>query len=291
MSVFCNTAAGQVDSISGALLDVDDLFVVRAQSEIDLTSLTDDELIDLYISTYAESLRKQTVDESRLSAKGKLLLQLGYSYGFDRDDFDFSYHQHTLPRLRLRYRITDRIELRGGWTGYTFNRTVDDLTGDSATNTRATDPFFGARILLTEQRKWIPQMALTATTPFDVDGDRSFLNRFNPQVSLGYSYQVASDWYLYGSTGGVWTREGGDRFLDLQQSVGVSWLCHERWTLGLDWYGVFPEGARFHGMEHYLTPGVDFLLTPSSQIGVDTSFGLNDISPDFVMQLRFTIQI
>ena len=286
-----SAAQAQVLPIPELLEAVDDVFIARGQSEIDLASLSDEELVGMYIDAYAESIQTQTIDESRLSAKGRLLLQFGYSYGYDEDDFEFSYQQHTLPRLRLRYRVTDRIELRGGWTGFTFDRIEDELTGESMTDTRSIDPFFGVRVLLTDQKGWVPQSALTVTTPFDVDGDRSFLNRMNPQVSAGYSYRVHDQWFIYGSTGGVYVSEAGERFLDLQQSAGVSWICHDRWSLGLDWYGVFPEGARIDGMEHYLTPGIDFLLSPRTQIGVETSFGLNEISPDFVAQLRFTIQI
>jgi hypothetical protein len=269
---------------------VPEVVTFRGQSPVDLNSLSDEELIDLYVATYVDSLQQQSVDQSRLSAPGRLLVELGYSYGYDRDDLDFTYHQHTFPRLGLRYRISNRVELRAGWAGMTFDTIHDTVTGDSESDESILNPTFGARFLLWEQNGWVPQSALTVTTPFAVEGDHSFLGRFSPQVSLGYGYTIQNDWYLYGSTGAIWANEGGTRYLDLQQSVGVSWMFHDRWSASLDWYGLFPEGSRIGGLEHYLTPGLSYMLTPETLIGFDTSLGLNDNSPDVVATIRFLWQ-
>ena len=67
-----------------------------------LNQLSDDELLDLYVSSYQDSLRRQVADKAGLVDRGRLVLQAGYSYSYDRDDLDFSFSQHTVPNFIMR---------------------------------------------------------------------------------------------------------------------------------------------------------------------------------------------
>jgi len=253
-----------------------------------LDALSDEELINLYASTYQESLQSQTIDETRLVGRGKSILRLGYSFGYDRDDDDFKYIQHTFPRLRLRHRLTDRLEIRLGWSGAVWDEVTDELTDEKTTDTRYADLTFGFRYALTEPEDWFPRTAITVSTPLDIENDITFMNRMSPQVSLGYSWDCSDEWLLSGNTGAIWANEGGERYLDLQQGVGLTYFFERDWAVSFDWYAIFPEGNRLDGMEHYLGPGVTCDVSQDMQLGFDASFGLNENSPDVVTQFSVT---
>jgi len=255
---------------------------------VSLFDMSDEELIDLYVTTYQETLQSQTIDETRLVGRGKSLLRLGYSFGYDRDDDDFKYIQHTFPRLRLRHRLTDRLEIRLGWSGAVIDEVTDELTGDKTTDTRYADPTIGFRYALTEPDDWFPRTAITVSTPFDIENDITFMNRMSPQVSLGYSWDCADEWLLSGNTGAIWANEAGERYLDLQQGLAVTYFFERDWAVSFDWYAIFPEGNRIDGLEHYLGPGVTYDINNDVQLGFDASFGLNENSPDMVTQFSVT---
>lgn len=288
-------AAQHSYQFSEALSEEDDLieqtgaeFLSEEINQVSLSELSNEELLDLYVSTYQETLQSQTIDQTRLVSRGKSLLRLGYSFGYDRDDDDFKYIQHTFPRLRLRHRLTDRLEIRLGWSGVVIDEVTDELTGEKTSDTRYADPSIGFRYALTRQNEWLPRTALTVSTPFDIENDITFMNRMSPQVSLGYSWDCGDDWILSGNTGAIWANEAGERYLDLQQGLAVTCFFERDWAVSFDWYAIFPEGNRIDGLEHYLGPGVTYDLNQEVQLACDASFGLNENSPDLVTQFSVT---
>jgi hypothetical protein len=112
--------------------------------QIDLDQLSDQELVDLYIATYEETLRKQVVDDATLVQPGRLLVQAGFTSSFDRD-VEYRNQAHTLPELLIRYRALERAEFRLAWAGVTFDALTDQDSGISDRESQLADPSLGCR--------------------------------------------------------------------------------------------------------------------------------------------------
>ena len=268
------------------------LFCSEARGQVDLGSLSDQELIDLYESTYAETLRDSVIDDSELVGVGRTLVQFGYTYTSRRND-GLRYGTHTVPELLIRRRFSDRIELRAGWSGVTFDRLHDEVTGETISETDVLNPSLGGRFRLWRQHGVLPETSLTASTPVDLDRGTSFLARFNPQASLGYSWLPHQRLLISGTTGAVWIRdlnESGEqeRFLDLQQSLSFDWLITDRLSLYLLWTALIPEGARVSDVGHSIGPGISLPLISKTQLDFSATFGLNDQAPKFGSQVFLT---
>ena len=261
-----------------------------AETDLDLDELTDQELIDLYVVTYEETLRDSIVDQSSLVGPGRSVLQLGYSYTTQSDDRGLRYSTHTVPELLLRHRLTPRMEIRGGWSGVTNDRLVDKPTGFADSDSVVLNPYLGLRYRLWQQLGIRPQTSITASTPVDLGTNSGFLRRLNPQVAVGYSWLAGEKWLISGSTGAVWVRDldgngNEDRFLDLQQSLSFDWLISDQASLYLQWVALLPEGAQMADVSHSIGPGVSLPLTDRTQLDLTSAFGLQASAPDFGTQL------
>jgi len=252
----------------------------------DLSVLSDQQLVELYVDAYHQTLRQDVLDEASLVESGRCLFQVGYTFRSDNAQ-ELGYHrvQHTLPELLLRYRLFPRLEVRVAWAGATFDRLSDEITGLADWESRLANPAVGGRLGLWDQRGWLPRMSLTVSAPFDLDSDAKLVNRLDPLASAGYSWLWQDRWLLSGNSGAVWTREGDERFLDLQQSLSLSWLADDRWGAELTWSGLFPEGARIDGISHTLGPGFSYSPAKTTQLDFLFAFGLDEHSPDFVTQI------
>lgn len=262
--------------------------IVSAQDPLD--SMSDQELIDLYIDTYQQSLRDSVIDNTNLVSRGSTLFQLGYSYTTDSDGTGLRYSTHTVPELLIRRRLTERFEARLGWSGVTFERLHDKTTGVTERDSLTLNPSLGLRMRLWSQSGLMPQTSLTVSTPVEMNGDISFLSRLNPQVSAGYSWLCDDNWLISGSTSAVWTRDldqagNVDRFLDLQQSVSIDWLINDQASVYLQWTTLVPEGARLNEIGHSIGPGISLPLWAKTQLDTSAMFGLDDDSPDLGVQV------
>lgn len=249
-----------------------------------LSQLSDEELIELYVATYSASLRTLVADDAALVDAGRFLVQTGYTFSYQEQN-GFRDATHTLPELLLRYRLCERLELRVAWAGVVVDGLTDEVSGVTDWDTSLSDPSAGVRIALSDQRSWLPRTCVTVSSPLNIDSDTALINRFDPFVGLGYSWLLHDRWLFSGSSALVWTCEGEDWFLDFQQSVSVDYLLGRRWGVCLEWTGLFPEGARTDGMRHVLGPGVTCSLTDNVQLDWNTLFGLDDASPDVLTQL------
>jgi len=256
-----------------------------------LNQLSDDELLDLYVSSYQDSLRRQVADKAGLVNRGRLVLQAGYSYSYDRDDLDFSFSQHTVPNFIMRYRVARPLELRLGWPGVTFDEVTDEIFGTTIRDTSFANPTVGMRLALCNEKKWFPRTAVTVSSPVDLDDKIQTPDRFNPLVSLSYSRSLKNTWLVSGSSGLVWTRVADQRFWDYQQSVSLDYFLNDYLGLYVEWFGLFPEGARINGMRQLVGPGATISITRDWQFGFSTSFGLNDRSPDLLTQFTVSWRI
>jgi hypothetical protein len=250
----------------------------------DLDRLSDEELLDLYVATYEQSLRAQVADRAALVDAGRFLLQFGYTFSSHHRD-DLRNTTHTVPELMLRYRLLKRLEVRVAWAGVTLDRLSDDVSGTGDWETRLSDPSVGGRLALVSQRGWLPRTSLTVSSPLNVDSNVELIDRLDPFVGLGYSWQIGESWLLSATSAMVWSREGDHRFLDFQQTVSVDWFAEERWGAFVEWSSLFPEGARVDGASHILGPGISYSLTRDLQLDLVVMFGLDDASPDVLTQV------
>ncbi|MGM0490906.1 MAG: hypothetical protein ACQESR_29635 [Planctomycetota bacterium] len=252
-------------------------------STLDLSQLSDAQLLELYANTYRQSLPSMLADETAMVEASRFLLQMGYTYTHDRHGGTEN-TTHTIPELRLRYRIGERLELRLGWAGVVQDRLKDETTGITDWDTRVSDPSIGARWALGRQKGWVPRTSITVASPLDVDFDARLADCFDPFLGLGYTWRYGRSWCVSGQSAAVWTQELDDRYLDFQQTVSVDYLLGRRWDVFGQWSSIYPEGSRLERSSQSLGPGLAYSVTRDLQCEGMVLLGLHEPSPDVLVQ-------
>lgn len=55
----------------------------------------------------------------------------------------------------------------------------------------------------------------------------------------------------------------------------------ERWKAHLEYFGVFSDGREIDTEQHFISPGIHYLITPNWEFGVRFGWGLNEQSLNF----------
>jgi hypothetical protein len=98
--------------------------------------------------------------------------------------------------------------------------------------------------------------------------------------------------YVYGWTldnGWTWDSafrygtgsERGDHFNIWSPSTVVKVPVGERYKAHLEYFGVFSDGRAHESVQHFISPGIHYLITPDLEIGIRFGWGLNEQSPNF----------
>ena len=212
---------------------------------------------------------------------GHWQLEAGYTYVHDNDGGTRRV-SHSFPETLLRIGIfAEWFELRLGWNYAEERSTVGHIT---QVLSGSEDMYLGAKLALTEQRGWLPEMALTPQMTVPTGGAAFTAGDVLPGINWLYSWELCDDWSLGGSTQANRAfDENTNAYTEIAQSLTISRSLNE-WLGGyVEWYGFFPGGATdgVTGVEHYFNGGFTFPVNPNLQFDVRAGWGLNERSDDF----------
>lgn len=219
---------------------------------------------------------------------GRLQLESGYTYNYDgsqgrRDD-------HSFPELLLRLGLLeDWLEFRIAWN-YASTR-IGESTGTASTR-GAQDLYLGAKVALTEQSGWLPAVTLMPHMTVPSGSDDYSADRILPGINLLYSWEWTDSLSLGGSTVAKRGTDETGEFIDMAQSVCISYGLTAAVGMYAEYFVLVPHGsdAPDIGVEHYLDAGFTFLLTPDLQFDFWGGTGLNDRAVDLSLGTGIAIR-
>jgi len=195
---------------------------------------------------------------------------------------------HSFPEILTRYGISENIELRLGWNyevggaGNPISGNVPDQFEEEAELERESTILYGAKFLLTEQCGWTPESSfiLQGFTPTSGEANDSSLSA---TYVGGWTLPNHWEWdsALRYSTGS----EEEDHFNVWAPSTVLKVPVGERWKGHVEYFGIFTEGRESESTQHFISPGVHYLICRDFEVGVRVGWGLNDQSPNFFSNL------
>jgi len=224
--------------------------------------------------------RPDFTEASSTVGQHRLQIESGYTYTLDRTP-DEVLNEHGLPELLLRYGLTDKLEFRLGWAGYTSSRSEDRINGGVITDDGSSDLEIGAKMELTEQCCWRPESAILTSITAPI-GDPAFSSgQVDATVNFVYSWELTDVLSIGGSTGGLWTAEDHDHFSQSHQSLVAGFSLTDRLGSYCEWFAFFRHGAEDNRPQHFLDGGFTYLVNANCQLDWRAGIGLNDASDDF----------
>ena len=215
------------------------------------------------------------------------MTQLELGYTLFSDDDDGRTYTHTYPELLVRQGIfRDWFELRIGYTAISEETPIDSVTGSA-------DLYVGAKIGLTPQSQWRPEMSLIPQL-FVPSGSSEFSSdSVLPGLNWIYAWEVTDRLGFGGSTQFNRLVDGETSALYTQwaQSLVSGVSLTEDLAAYAEWFAFFPDDAETDPVEHYLNSGFARRFGNNVQWDIRAGVGLNDASQDFFvgtgLSLRF----
>jgi hypothetical protein len=134
------------------------------------------------------------------------------------------------------------------------------------------------KFALTEQYGWKPRSALLLQGFTPTAGEANDTHFVGTYVG---GWTLANNWTwdsaIRYSTGSL----AADHFNVWSPSTVLKVPVGERWKAHVEYFGVFSDGRTRESTQHFLSPGIHYLITPDWEMGIRVGWGLNDQSPNF----------
>lgn len=217
--------------------------------------------------------------------KGNFQIETGALFiddSFDDNDIKTTVYNTAL----LRYGLSDNFELRLGWDYINSNtkfrgREVFDATG-------FTPLLVGAKIEITDEEGWIPQIGLLGhlRLPFTA------VSEFKPE-DTGMDFLFSFDHTLNDRAGlayNLGARIGDDRSLEYIYSLAYGYSITEKIGAYAEVYGFFPESDQ---AGHLWDAGMTYLVNNNLQLDatIGTGFQSSNTNQELLFSFGFSYRI
>jgi len=235
--------------------------------------------------------RPDFTEASSTVGRGRIQLETGYTYSRDLDSG--VRNAHSYPEVLLRAGVfADWFELRLG-QNYSHTKAFAGDGGVFGTS-GGEDLYLGVKLGLTEQKAYLPEMALVLQSTVPTGHRNLTSGRIHAGMNLLYGWDVVPDLLSFAgsSQGNSATDDDGQSYLELAQSVTVGYTITSRLGAYTEFFAFFPHGATAPDTvaQYYFNGGFTYKFTPNFQYDVRAGVGLNRHAEDFFVGTGFAVR-
>jgi hypothetical protein len=189
-----------------------------------------------------------------------------------------------------RYGLTERVELRLGWNAE-IGGAGNDASGTGAADEDPTrigsrlireyTLAYGLKVSVTDQDRWRPASALIlqAFTPTGGNAGTSTATQLVATYVAGWAFP--NRWKFEAAVRYGTGSESGDHFNQWAPSAVLKVPLGEKVAGHIEYFGLFTAGKEQNVVQHYVSPGLHYLVTSNLEVGFRLGWGLNDQTPRF----------
>ncbi|MBI5763243.1 MAG: transporter [Planctomycetes bacterium] len=234
-------------------------------------------------------------DSAGLVPRGRFQIESGYTFSYDRED-DRRVIDHTMPEIALRTGLTDCLEFRAKWNGYSYSEVLDRITTPAGRHIDhidhidgGSDMTLGIKVPLLRQKECLPNVSMIASLGVPTGSDSKSANNVVPEIKFPWNYALTKELTIYGSLLGRVNDGSNGQFFQTAATVAAGYQVCSRATLYLEYFGVYP-GNRSEDSAHILSAGPIFKITDNISMDMRAAVGLNEQAPDFQASVGFGIR-
>lgn len=236
--------------------------------------------------------RPDFTEASSTVGRGRMQLEAGYTYY--RDNFNGTKRvDQTYPEILLRIGLfEDWFELR---LGQNYSRSKSKLFGEETESIGGLDDFYlGTKLGLTEQKAFLPEVALILQAKLPTGAKALTADRVLPGFNLLYGWDVIPDCLAFGGSTQLNQAVDDERhsYGEWAQSFTIGYSLTEKLGAYTEWFGFFPSGSIAPDVtaQHYFDSGSTYKVTPLFQLDIRVGFGWNKHSDDFFAGTGFAVK-
>jgi hypothetical protein len=233
-----------------------------------------------------ETDRDSFTPATTIAGRGLFILESAYSF-LDNRGFKES---HSFPETILRFGLTDRVELRLGWNAE-IGGGGNEITGSAGKG----DPFeslnrvereytisYGMKFRVNDQVGWWPRSILIVQGFTPTGGSVGTSTATALIVTYAAGWVFPNRWQFDTSIRYGLDSEKRDRFSEWAPSAVLRVPITEKLATHIEYFGIFTTGKERNATQHFISPGVRYLITPNLEVGVRVGWGLNEQSARFI---------
>ncbi|MEX0679090.1 MAG: transporter [Pirellulales bacterium] len=209
----------------------------------------------------------------------RVQVEMGYTYIRDNNNATVG-SAHSFPETLLRVGMfAEWFEARVAWN---YGIHLDHTGIVSNIFQGGDDLYLGAKLALTEQDGWRPEMALVPQMNVPTGPPEVSDGEVEPGVNWLYGWDVNEWLAMGGSTQVNRALDDADVFYaEFAQSWTFNYTLTEKLGAYTEWFAFFPAGSVVALPEHYFDGGFIYLAHKNVQYDIRAGVGLNDPADDF----------
>ncbi len=231
-------------------------------------------------------------DTASLVPRGHFQFESGYTFSYDREH-DRRRISHTMPEMALRTGLTDWLEFRTFWAGYSYSEILDRIKTPAGRRVNdidhvdgGTDLNLGFKLPILKQDRWMPNLSVIPSLYVPTGSDSKSFNNVVPAIKFPWNYALTNELTIYGSILGRVPDGPDGQFFQTAATLAAGYKIMDRTTLYMEYFGVFPA-SRTQDCSHLLSAGPVFQLTDNLSLDMRAAVGLNEQAPDFQASIGF----
>jgi hypothetical protein len=235
-------------------------------------------------------------DSANLVPRGHIQIESGYTYTYD-SEHGTRINDHSAPQLAFRTGLTDWMELRIQWAGYSWSKihTDDFKTQGGRTISRDThedgayDMNLGFKFPIVKQGCWWPTISVIPSLYVPSGSDNKSANNVVPELKFPWNYAINDCWTVYGSVLGRVPDGDRGQFYQTAVTLAGGYKINDCISVYLEYLGIY-KTAPGQDCTHLLSTGPVFKITDNISLDTRVSCGLNEQAPDFQASIGFGIR-
>ena len=232
--------------------------------------------------------RPHLPEASTTVGKGRIVLESGYTF----TEKGSSFSSHAYPEALLRIGMfADWFEFRIGQNFLTQEHTFD---GVRKSDNGAQDLYLGVKLALTEQKEYLPQIALIPQLTVPTGSKAVTAGRVLPGLNVDCDWEVIKNRFnleLLVATNRV-ADDGRRSHVELTTGLTGIFPLTRKLEAFVEWDAFYPVGptASGTGPRHYAVAGFVYFFTKDFEVDIRAGIGLNGQANDFLAGTGFAVR-
>jgi hypothetical protein len=185
-----------------------------------------------------------------------------------------SYKRWQLPIVQLRTGISKNAELRLSVKHYQQDSTTHEQTAPLGWENGVTPITLGAKLLISEEKEWIPETALMVNFLLPFTGDKKYRpNNAGHETLLLFNNNLNDKWALNYNVGAIWEGESSNAIW--MYAICPSYQLTSKIGVFVEHYAYLPDNSE---SEYGYDGG--FVFFPKKHIQIDIAGGVSYTQSD-----------
>jgi hypothetical protein len=196
-----------------------------------------------------------------------------------------------MPEALLRVGVlADWLELRVGQNFLAQRQTIDGITTSAA---GAQDLYLGVKLALTEQKGFLPAIAVIPQMTVPTGSSELTAGRILPGLNADFSWDVIKDFFSIELLVANNLVQDDMRTARHELATGLTGVFQltKKLEAFVEWDAFYPSaGLGPVGSRQYAVGGLVYFVTPNLELDVRAGVGLNERSNDFLAGVGFSVR-